>query len=152
MLNASFNNWHAGATFGPRYLIPALPFLALPLALAFARRPLVAGLTALVSAAINLLGTATVPLIHFSVEHPLIDSVVLGFLGRAYPEPVSQQALGVYELVPHALFAPGSLAVRWNAWNVGEALFPHGRLSLLPLLLILTLGTIAVVRRPRVPN
>ncbi|MBI3547894.1 MAG: hypothetical protein HY078_02460 [Elusimicrobia bacterium] len=32
ILNASYFGWHGGWTFGPRYLVPMLPFLALPVA------------------------------------------------------------------------------------------------------------------------
>ncbi len=37
LVNASFNGYHAGYSAGPRYLVPGLPFLALPLVVAFAR-------------------------------------------------------------------------------------------------------------------
>jgi len=33
-INSGFYGWHAGWTFGPRYLTPMLPFIALPLAFA----------------------------------------------------------------------------------------------------------------------
>jgi hypothetical protein len=48
---------------GPRYLIPMLPFLAVPLALAWRRWPLTTGALAVVSAGIMLAATATDPLI-----------------------------------------------------------------------------------------
>jgi hypothetical protein len=48
---------------GPRYLIPMLPFLAVPLALAWRRWPLTTGALAVVSAGIMLAATATGPLI-----------------------------------------------------------------------------------------
>jgi hypothetical protein len=38
-INAGFYGWHGGWTFGPRYLTPMLPFLALPLAFAPLRSP-----------------------------------------------------------------------------------------------------------------
>ncbi len=37
LVNASFNGYHAGFSAGPRYMVPGLPFLALPLVVAFAR-------------------------------------------------------------------------------------------------------------------
>jgi hypothetical protein len=52
---------------GPRYLIPTLPFLAVPLALAWRRWPLMTGSLAVVSAGIMLAATATDPLIPY---HP----------------------------------------------------------------------------------
>lgn len=37
LINAGFYGWHGGWTFGPRYLVPMLPFLIIPLAFAFER-------------------------------------------------------------------------------------------------------------------
>jgi len=53
---------------GPRYLIPMLPFLAVPLALAWRRWPLTTGALAVVSAGIMLAATATDPLLPNGVE------------------------------------------------------------------------------------
>lgn len=59
LVNASFNGYHAGFSAGPRYLVPGLPFLALPLVVAFARwRWVTAGLAG-ISIASHLLLTAT---------------------------------------------------------------------------------------------
>jgi len=37
LINSGFYGWHGGWCFGPRYLVPALPFMALPLAFALDR-------------------------------------------------------------------------------------------------------------------
>lgn len=37
LVNASFNGYHAGFSAGPRYLVPGLPFIALPLVVGFLR-------------------------------------------------------------------------------------------------------------------
>ncbi|MBI4179826.1 hypothetical protein HY522_10440 [bacterium] len=37
LVAAGFYGWHGGWTFGPRYLVPMLPFLAVPMAFAFDR-------------------------------------------------------------------------------------------------------------------
>ncbi len=59
LVNVTFNGYHGGFAAGPRYLVPGLPFLALPLVIAFARwRKLTIGLAA-ISMAIQLLLTAT---------------------------------------------------------------------------------------------
>jgi hypothetical protein len=61
LFNASFNGWHGGWGYAPRYLIPALPFLALPLVYVAQRRPrLLAGFAAL-SIAVSALFTAVDP-------------------------------------------------------------------------------------------
>lgn len=59
LVNASFNGYHAGFSAGPRYLVPGIPFLALPLVVAFARWRKITVALAAVSIAINLLLTAT---------------------------------------------------------------------------------------------
>ncbi|MGV3534151.1 MAG: hypothetical protein ACO1QR_17415 [Chthoniobacteraceae bacterium] len=59
LVNASFNGYHAGFSAGPRYIIPGIPFLALPLVVAFAQAPRITSALAALSIAINLLLTAT---------------------------------------------------------------------------------------------
>jgi len=59
LVNVSFNGYHGGFSAGPRYLVPGLPFLALPLAVAFARRKIVTGILALISVFNQLMLTAT---------------------------------------------------------------------------------------------
>jgi hypothetical protein len=49
VVNISFNGFHAGMSAGPRYLIPALPFLCLALVPAFAAWPVAATALAVVS-------------------------------------------------------------------------------------------------------
>ncbi len=49
LFNASFNGWHGGWAVGPRYLVAALPFAALPLTPCFARWPRWTGVAALLS-------------------------------------------------------------------------------------------------------
>lgn len=57
--NTSFNGYHAGFSAGPRYLVPGIPFLALPLVVAFARWRWLTSALALISIAFHLLLTAT---------------------------------------------------------------------------------------------
>jgi hypothetical protein len=54
-----------GGSPGPRFLIPMLPFLAVPLALAFRRFPAVTLALAIPSAVLTLVATTTQPLIGF---------------------------------------------------------------------------------------
>lgn len=49
LVNICFNGFHGGFAAGPRYLIPALPFLCIPLAAAFVRWPRVTTVLAAVS-------------------------------------------------------------------------------------------------------
>jgi hypothetical protein len=156
LFNASFKAWHGGWTCGPRYLIPAIPFLALPIAvltsrLAWARHGLLA-----VSIAGMALVTSVDPQPPAQLPLPLMVSPIWSidlpqFLyGRPgsfasahwsdselarYVEPVSANPSGIYGS-PEGLFEIGSPELRWSSFNVGEFLFPGSRLSLLPWLLL----------------
>ena len=143
-MNASFVDWDGGNSFGPRYLLPALPFLALPLAPAMARRPRLAMVLLVLSFAVALLGTATDPQVHNHFERPLGGHALEIFLGREIPlsppdlrDPVARNPAGVYEPYAYEVFPPGSPPTQWNSFNLGEWLFPQSRWSLLPLLLFL---------------
>lgn len=57
-VNITFFGWHAGFSSGPRYLIPAIPFLALPMVFGFIRFPKTSAALASLSIAFNLLLTA----------------------------------------------------------------------------------------------
>lgn len=59
LVNASFNGYHGGFSAGPRYLVPGLPFLALPLVVAFLRWRRLTGALALISIVHQTLLTAT---------------------------------------------------------------------------------------------
>ena len=76
LINICFNGFHGGFAAGPRYLIPALPFLCLPLAAAFVRWPATTSILAAVSIAQQALLTVTDALnplgvgSHAWVNHP----------------------------------------------------------------------------------
>jgi hypothetical protein len=59
LVNVSFNGYHGGFSAGPRYLVPGLPFLALPLVVAFTRHKALTGILAVISVFSQLLLTAT---------------------------------------------------------------------------------------------
>ena len=59
LVNTSFNGYHGGFSAGPRYLVPGMAFLALPLVVAFARRRWLTSALALVSVTQQTLLTAT---------------------------------------------------------------------------------------------
>ena len=76
LINICFNGFHGGFAAGPRYLIPALPFLCLPLAAAFVSWPRATTVLAAVSIAQQSLLTITDALnplgvgSHAWVNHP----------------------------------------------------------------------------------
>ncbi len=59
LVNASFNGYHGGFSAGPRYLVPGLPFLCLPLVVAFTLRRRLTSILAALSVAQQALLTAT---------------------------------------------------------------------------------------------
>lgn len=61
LFNMSFNGWAGGSAVGPRYLVPAIPFLTVPLAIGFARWPRIVAALAVVSAAVVMLSAAVDP-------------------------------------------------------------------------------------------
>jgi hypothetical protein len=160
--NVSFNGWFGGWAIGPRYLAPALPFLALPLVVAFRRRPRTTAALAALSIVLQGLATAVDPQPPVGAasfasvpgrptwrQDPLGDYALPLFLtGRAGPllaarpeaaeslayfrGPVSAHPTGIYEAWFGRLFPAGSRAARWNAFNAGELLFPGSRWSLAP--------------------
>jgi hypothetical protein len=58
-VNTTFNGYHAGYSAGPRYLVPGIPFLALPTVVAFASWRLFSGVLLAISIVQQFLLTAT---------------------------------------------------------------------------------------------
>jgi hypothetical protein len=130
LLNAGLVDWHGGWAMGPRYLIPAIPFLAIGamgLVRAWpagspARRALAAtgGIAAAVSAALMLMGTAVRPDVPLTIQKPfqqfLVPSFVNGRVARSN----------------HPIDGDGVSGVR-AAWNLGHVLGLERLPTLLPL-------------------
>lgn len=151
LLNVSFNGWHGGYTVGPRYLLPAVPFLGLALlrvdrsAIRFV--VLAAGLWGLV---LNVAVTAVDPQVPESIENPVVDYVLPTLIGGQPPHlpqapwlhdffvgHVGVNRLTVAERQIFRRFPPGSPETEWAAFNLGETLIEPGSLgSLVPFLLI----------------
>lgn len=154
LLNASFNKWDAGASFGPRYLIPAIPFLCLPLAAAFHAVPRIGLLLGAASIAIMLLFTAVDPQMTEPARDPLFGYAIPvfrhgGLVGvQASPRRafVSVNPLGVYESTAFSVFPPGSRQARMNSFNVGELVWPESRVSVIPIVVIIAAGAWAATR------
>lgn len=134
-LNASLVDWEGGWAMGPRYLVPAIPFLvvlAAGLALPWPARArpalLRAGWTAaaaaiLLSAFLMLLGTAVKPEVPIGEKRPYGGYLWPRF--RAGKLAVNTQSID-------SVNAPPRSPVR--AWNLGHRLGLEGRASLIPLL------------------
>jgi len=132
LFNLSFNGWVGGWSVGPRYLIPALPFLFSFSLAGYRRFPrLSVALTGL-SAAIML----SVSLVQLQVPSPnegrptALDPVhkTLTHLWRGEVSITRQHVL---EYAPGRVGRSGS--DRWDAWNWGERVGLQGRASALPV-------------------
>src|SRR5438270_11764488 len=74
---ASFNGWNGGFAFGPRYLVPIIPLLGIPMMAARMRMiwiPVV-----IVSVGLNLIATATDPMPSSELPHPVSRYLVPAF-------------------------------------------------------------------------
>lgn len=153
LTNGAFNFWHGGWTVGPRFLIPALPFLALTLTPVFHRLPRLAGAAAIVSAAVLLFATAVDVQPPPDFERPWRDYLLPLAEGRELTVArapvagrVSANAIGFYEGWYYTAFPRGSRQAEWNSFNLGELLWPGSPWSVLPLALFLILA-LAWLRR-----
>lgn len=138
-LNASLVDWEGGSALGPRYLVPALPFLALSVAGVLPRLRFVSLAMIAVSVAFMLAGTSVQPEVSKEIARPWSEVVWPHFAeGRL---AVNRASFDEY--------LPGKDR---RAWNLGMRAGLPGRASLLPLLALWAVaGTAAarLVRRPR---
>jgi hypothetical protein len=156
LFNASFEHWHSGFAVGPRYMIPALPFLCLWLAAAYAGLTRTTAVVALISAALLLLVTAVDAQAPPVYGNPLLDYVWPLFRDGScmiqeipIQGPVSANPIGTWEGWYYRLYPPGSEPASWSSFNLGELVWPRNRLSLLPLLVFIAAAVWAAVRRAR---
>ena len=161
LMNSSFNHWQSGWSIASRYLIPALPFLSLPLTLVFERLPRTTLAGAAISAMIMLLVTAVDPQPPEGVQNPLTRHILTLAQGKTLfstfgnapiKGPVSANPMGVYESWFRPVFPPGTLQGQWNSFNLGEFLWPASFASLFPLLCVLVVGLGILWHWSRVPS
>lgn len=152
LLISSLNGWQGGSMMGPRYLMPAVPFLALALTPAFARLGRAAALLAIPSILLMTVITAVDPQVSLRFQNPLVEfywPVATGKTVRAsgfhLRGPVSVHPIGVPGGEIEVLY-PDTRYARWNSFNLGELLFPGSWASLLPLLSVIGFLGIAFLR------
>ncbi len=130
LLIASFHSWHGGWAPGPRYLVPSLPFLFLPVAFAMARVRAAAVALAVISVSAMLAITLVAVEVPKSVRNPLFDFVLPHLAGgrvSANPQGLDDYFHGRgrrHRIVPET----------WGSFNLGELVFPHRVASVAPLL------------------
>jgi hypothetical protein len=131
-LNASLVDWDGGWAMGPRYLIPALPFLAVAaggLALLQSRR----ARTVLVSAGATLAAYSAFLMLAGAAVKPEVDShIKRPFEAYLLPEFFHGRLALSTQSIDSAVIPAGGPRY---AWNLGERLFGlSGAASLVPLL------------------
>jgi hypothetical protein len=134
-LNSSLLDWQGGWAMGPRYLIPAIPFLTV-LVVGLAPRSRLRGsvsrVTALVgaglalvlmatSALLMLVGTAVKPEVPMDIQRPFADYLLPSF-GR-----------GSLAISTQGINAKWPAMGERQAWNVGQLAGLDGLMSLVPL-------------------
>lgn len=132
---ASFHAWYGGSAPGPRYLVPAYPFMFLLTVFAFQKFPRIYTLVALLSICINLAITIVAVDIPGDIRFPLKDVVLKNILqGAVSINPVPFSHFDRYPNI-YALADINQWQPNLNSFNWGEFLFPHSLTSILPILL-----------------
>ncbi len=165
IINSSFNGWDAGFGIGARYLVPAIPLLAL--AMLRCRgwlRPMLAGLAA-ISLVINFAATAVDPQPSGTIPRPLTQYIFpLLIHGHFSPDiPItppwsaatftgrtSVNRMTFDEAIVFARHPAGSDPAEWASFNLGEPFFGAGDVrSLIPIALVLLAGGAAIAWKAR---
>jgi len=141
---ASFNQWHGGWAFGPRYILPVVPLLAIPM---LSLRGRVLGLVGIglgiFSFGVHLVATAVTPMPPTAIRRPVQEYLVPRFL--AGHTSVNEQS--VDERRPHERYARGSYESTWASFNLGELLTgPYNSASVLPIALWVVFGSAMLAR------
>ncbi|MEA2344871.1 MAG: hypothetical protein QOF63_3040 [Thermoanaerobaculia bacterium] len=140
---ASFNGWHGGFAFGPRYLIPIIPLLGIAMMAARLRRLwiVVAIAAAIISFGLNFIATATDPMPSSQLPHPvsryLVPAFFTGHIGDR-----TRRDIGYFETQSVA-----HVALARESGNLGEFIFGKRKLaSIVPIVLWL-IGGFAILLR-----
>lgn len=132
---ASIHAWYGGSAPGPRYLVPAYPFMFLLTVFAFKRFPRSYTAVALLSICINLAITIVAVDIPGDIRFPLKDVVLKNILqGTVSINPVPFSHFDRYPNI-YALADINQWQPNLNSFNWGEFLFPNSLMSILPILL-----------------
>jgi len=139
---AGFNGWHGGSAFGPRYLLPMIPLLAIPMLYIRGRALAITGIVlGVLSFGMQLLATSVDPMPRGSIKKPV--SQYLLRIGRTSVNPQSMDAL-----LPYRRYPPGSHESTWASFNLGELIFgPGNPLSVVPIVLWVLGGSVWLWRR-----
>ncbi|MCX8043860.1 MAG: hypothetical protein N3B18_07025 [Desulfobacterota bacterium] len=133
---AGFYAWHGGSSVGPRYLVPAFPFMFMLTVFAAQRFPKTFFIVTAVSVGINLAITIVGNEIPAEIRHPLTDAILKSLReGKVSINPVPLSHFHMRQSIDTL-----KDITRWtdnfNSFNLGEILFPHHIASIVPLLLM----------------
>lgn len=133
LFNLCFNGWTGGWGVGPRYLIPALPFLTLFCRPAVRRHPgLSSGVIALSSLFMFSITSVNALMPSLNQGPPIALSPVAAALQLLAEGHVSISRQSIFEYQP----AAGPLD-RWDSYNLGELFGLTGPASLVPAIVLL---------------
>jgi hypothetical protein len=136
---ASFNGWHGGFAFGPRYLVPIVPLLGIVM-MATRLRPIWIGV-AIISVGLNFIATATDPMPSSQLPHPVSRYLVPAFFTGHIGER-TRRDIGYFETQSVA-----NVALARESGNLGEFIFGKQKLaSIVPILLWLAGGFAILLR------
>lgn len=116
LANGGRYNPLGGATPGPRYLIPMLPFAAVLVALAPRRARYLAAILIVPSIALTTLATATTPNAFEGVANPLTDLWLPMFRGRFLAETTGWLRWGLHGGLPFVVLGLGAACAALAVW------------------------------------
>ena len=138
---ASFNGWSGGFAFGPRYLVPIIPLLGIPMMTAKPKPRLLWIAAAIFSVGLNFIATATDPMPSPEIQHPVSRYLVPAFFTGHIGEKTRRE-VGWFETqsVPN-------VALPRDSGNLGEFIFGKGtRASVMPIVLWFAAGFAILLR------
>ncbi len=130
LFNLCFNGWTGGWGVGPRYLIPALPFLFLPALAGWQRLPRTAAAISVLSTSLMFCVAATLVMVPGPNTGVAVDFDPVWYTMRVLAMgSVSVNSQSISE--PYPTEAGNNL---FDSWNLGEVMGLTGWASLLPAL------------------
>jgi hypothetical protein len=133
---AGFHPWHGGSAADPRYLLPVFPFLYLLAGISYTRFPKLYLLLGAASLLINLSITVVGNEIPGDIRTSLVEVAAKNLIaGKVSINPIPFSHFEQYDIHKLADFKGWDAMVNNSSFNLGELLFPHSLLSLVPLLI-----------------
>jgi hypothetical protein len=164
IVSASFNGWHGGSAIGPRYLLPAVPFLAVPMMAVVDRMRALWIILGAISIAFNFAVVAVNPLPSRTIADPIFrytfPLLIEGKLPSdtpPFPPYAWKLSLGHVsvnrqtddELAAFEKHPAGSPEAEWASFNLGEFIAPGSPWSLLPIVIWIAGGSALLMSRVR---